>query len=305
MRHAGCLYLILAILLVNGCKEDDAPANPYSTQSDNPPPGPVADPNSITGLHQNIFSVRCANPGCHDGTFEPDFRTVQSTWSTLVYMNVNKLTVDSVSYFNYRVIPFDTAASFLIERLTTSTSDYMPSNGIRLSSQEIAHVQNWIMNGAKDPSDNVPVKPNLPPNIQGYIALNSAFARLDTVRAGGVSYNPFIAPASAVMYLPFSALDTADGTAATDPANFTVARIRFSSDPDPDNFNAAISVNATWMSPIPFGVWQVTVNTSSWTTGTTIYFRIYVNDGFHVTDTEFPRNTSPVFYKSYYAFIVQ
>ena len=305
MRYAGCIYLILALWYFGGCKEEDTPANPYTTEENNPPSVQEPDPNSITGLHKNIFSVRCANPGCHDGTFEPDFRTVQSSWSTLVYMNVNKLTVDSVSYFNYRVVPFDTAASFIIERLTTPTSDYMPSNGIRLSAQEIGHVQNWIMNGAKDPAGNVPVKPNLPPNVLGYIAVNSSFARLDTIRVDGVSYNPFIAPANAVMYIPFSALDTADGTAATDPANFTVSRIRFSDNADPDNFSSAISVNATWMSPIPFGVWQVTVNTSQWISGTTVYFRIYVNDGFQVTDTEFPRNASPVFYKSYYAFTIQ
>ena len=37
------------------------------------------DANSIVGLHQNIFKPTCANAGCHDGTFEPDFRTIESS----------------------------------------------------------------------------------------------------------------------------------------------------------------------------------------------------------------------------------
>jgi hypothetical protein len=92
-----------------------------------------------------IFSFRSVLiPGCHDGTFEPDFRTVQSSFSTLIYMGVNKKTLDSVNFFNYRVIPNNEATSFLIERLTTSTSDYMPSNGVRLGSADMGNIRKWI-----------------------------------------------------------------------------------------------------------------------------------------------------------------
>src|SRR6187402_3508396 len=133
MRFTGCIYLMVIFLAATGCKKEENPENPYDTGSSTSVVNePNLHPDSIAGLHKNIFSMRCAIPGCHDGTFEPDFRTVQSSWSSLVYMTVNKTTVDSSRYFNYRVIPGDTAKSFLLERLITQTSDYMPSNGIRL-----------------------------------------------------------------------------------------------------------------------------------------------------------------------------
>ena len=300
------LFLVaVMITFVSSCKKDTA-NNPYDkvnyTVTTDSLPDP--DPNTITGLHKNIFSKKCANPGCHDGTFAPDFRTVQSSWSTLVYMSVNKLTVDSVNYFTMRVIPSDVTHSFIIERLTTSTSDYMPSNGVRLSADDINHVKNWISNGARDVNGNIPVKPNLPPNIQGYLALNpTTYVRLDSIRLNNIGYYPFLAPANSSFILPIFVTDTADGTAATLPINFTSHKIKFST--NEYNFSAATTMIATWMSPIPYGVWQVAVNTAAWTSGTTVYFRVYMNDGFQLSDVEFPNDNSPSYYKTYFAFYVQ
>lgn len=299
------LGICLAVIFMAGCKEDDEPANPYDGIDHSGytviPSEP--DPASITGLHKNIFSVKCANPGCHDGTFEPDFRTVQSSYSTLVYMPVNKFTVDSTNFFTMRVIPFDRNKSFLHERITTPTSDYMPSNGVRLSATEINYINTWIDNGAKDINGNVAVKPNLAPNIVGYIAANSSFVRIDTIRLNGIAYNPFIATPNTEIYLPFVAMDTADGASATDPSLFTVHEVKFSH--FKDDFTSATTVNATWMSPIPFPAWQVTFNTGIWNTGDLIYFRIYVNDGFQPVPSEFPRNSTVDFYKTYYSFLIQ
>ena len=299
------LLLMIGINALSSCKKEEAPTNPYANVNYNfgNNPDSIPDSSSITGLHKNIFSKRCANPGCHDGTFEPDFRTVQSSWSTLVYMRVKKTTVDSVNYFTTRVIPGDYQHSFLYERITTLTSDYMPSNGTHLSANDVSHIKTWIMNGAKDSYGNTPQRPNLPPSIIGYIAADINYVRLDTVRYGGISYNPFIAPSNSNFYLPFLALDTADGTSATDPAMFTVHKIKFST--QKDNFTAATTINCTWLTPIPYTFWQAVVNTSQWSIGTTVYFRIYVNDGFQSSDAEFPRNNSQDYYKTYYAFIVQ
>src|SRR5881392_1918465 len=83
---------ILVDLFINGCKKEPVPlVNPYDgvNYKIDSASQAVPDPNSIVGLHKNIFSTRCALPGCHDGTFEPDYRTVQSTFSTLVYQPVN------------------------------------------------------------------------------------------------------------------------------------------------------------------------------------------------------------------------
>ena len=82
-RLNNWMLVAVIILLVSSCKKDDAPENPYDNidYSNNSGNDTVLDPASIAGLHKNIFVKRCANPGCHDGTFEPDFRTVQSASS--------------------------------------------------------------------------------------------------------------------------------------------------------------------------------------------------------------------------------
>jgi len=302
----GCLFILCFFVFeISSCKKEEVPANPYDGINYNggTSPDSIPDPASITGLHKNIFFPRCANPGCHDGTFEPDFRTVQSSFSTLVYMGVNKTTLDSNSFFNYRAFPGDVSNSFIMERLTTSTSDYMPSNGQRLDNAEIANVQKWIQDGCPDLNGNLPQKPNLPPNIIGFIAADVNFVRLDTNRLNGISYNPFIVPANTTMYIPLVALDTADGTFATDPIDFTVHEIRWSL--DKNNFSAANTINANWSSPFPFPYWQITVNTSQWAVGTIVYFRVYMNDGFQLNPSEFPKTISLDFYKTYFAFIIQ
>lgn len=299
------ILLVYLVSLSVACSKEEEPDNPFDNTKGNggPPSDSLPDPVSITGLHRNIFLPKCANPGCHDGTFEPDYRTVQSSFTTMVYGRVNKLTLDSLKFYTTRVIPGDPDASFLMERLLTTTSDYMPSNGTRLPQSDISSVRTWILNGCPDASGVLPQKPNLPPNITGYLAFNASLQRIDTVRLGGVSTNAFIAPANSIFYLPVIVSDTADGAAATDPQNFTVHEVRFST--DKNNFSNASTIVATWNTPVLFPIWQTLVNTSVWPPGTTVYFRIYVNDGFQPIPAEFPRSASLDFYKTYFSFIVQ
>ncbi len=300
------LYGISLISVIFSCTKDEAPENPYdSIDRSVKIPQPIEpDPNSITGLHKNIFFPKCANPGCHDGTFEPDYRTVQSTFSTLVYQRVNKVTLDSVKLFSERVIPNDVSNSWLIERLTTQTSEYMPSNGLRLNIAEIEHVKNWINAGCPDYNGEIPVKPNLQPNIIGYVAVDSLTSgRIDSIRVNNFPLNPFIVQANRSMRILFIATDTSDGTEATDPALFTVKEIHFST--DKNNFNGSSVIPAT-LYLAQFNGWLVEVPANLWPIGTTVYFRIYVNDGDHPgNDSEFPRYESLDYYKTLYAFYIQ
>jgi hypothetical protein len=294
-------FLLLAIAF-NSCKKEDdtVPVNPYDNvvHSTDSVIETDPDPNSILGLHKNIFSVRCAMPGCHDGTFEPDFRTVQSTYSTLVYQPVNRNTVDSINYFSLRVIPFDVSHSLLHERLTTSTSNYMPSNGNRLSAEDIQHIDTWISNGAKDQNGNVPIAPNLPPFVNGFLAADSAFHRIDTIRVGGVSYYPIIVHSNqTVLLIP---IVTDDSTAVQ---NLHVNKLKLS--PDMDDFSSAVTVNAVATLVAPNTYYWIATFPVAYPSGTTVYFRYYVNDGSHPTDTEFPRTDMPVYYKTYASFYVQ
>jgi hypothetical protein len=297
------IYVLLVVFAV-ACSKEDAPENPYdnvdySTHTTTPA---EPDPNSITGLHKNIFSVKCANPGCHDGTFEPDYRTVESTYATLVYQKVNKVTLDSVKLFTLRVIPHNTDDSWLIERLTTATSEYMPSNGQRLSQAEIDHVKNWINAGCPDVNGSLPVKPNLLPNVLAYVALDAANNRIDTIRMNNFPLNPFLVDAGSTMTIAFVATDSADGADATDPSLFTVKEIAFST--DKNDFTNATVIPATFYLA-QYIAWFVFVPVTQWPAGTTVYFRIRVNDGQHANYAEFPRYESMDYYKTIYAFHVQ
>ena len=304
MKYFKTLYIIPGliilsfIIILDACKKDPPPpTNPYSTinyNNGNQTQSPL-DSASITGLHKNIFSTRCALPGCHDGHFEPDYRTVESTYYTLVWQPVNKTTVDNHHYFNYRVIPYDTANSFLHERVTTTTTAYMPSSGIRLSETEIQYINTWIMNGAPDAQGHLPVAPNLPPTISGFYATDSAFHEIDTNRVGGVIRNAFIAPANTTVYLFVIVSD--DSTALP---NLTVNQFKFSY--NQTDFSAATTMNATYNTLAH--LWCITFNTNMFTTGSTVYFRYDVNDGQHLSNTELPNDLSPSYYQTYASFYV-
>ncbi|MCB0617591.1 MAG: hypothetical protein KDC43_21545, partial [Saprospiraceae bacterium] len=103
------------------------------------------------------FRPTCANSGCHDGTFEPDFRTVQSTFHTLVNHPIVKN--DPQGTFSVRVKPGDVGASLLIARLTydiDGNSGTMPlivepdSDWLEKKEQYIQDIKDWIAAGAEE-----------------------------------------------------------------------------------------------------------------------------------------------------------
>ena len=73
------------------------------------------EPTDFSALHNNIFIPTCANSGCHDGTFEPDFRTIESSYNSLVYQPVIKNDINNS--FSYRVEPGNSSKSVLYHRL--------------------------------------------------------------------------------------------------------------------------------------------------------------------------------------------
>lgn len=296
---------ILFIVQLSSCKEDDEADNPYddvnyNTSSNNNEPEP--DPASFQGLHKNIFSKKCALSGCHDGTFEPDFRTVQSAYASLVYQPVIKNSVNNIDSFFLRVIPYNHSESFLHERITTSTTEYMPSNGVRLPQSDISNIITWIDNGARDVNGNVPVKPDLPPNIFAVAATDPTFftVRYDTMRVGGLITNPFIVPNNTAFNILYFCSDALDGADSTDVAAFTNCRIKFSY--NKDDFSNATTINSTFLLS---QIWYTSLNSNLWPAGSTVYFRIYINDGHHTEDVEFPKDESLFYYKTYCSFYVQ
>ena len=81
---------ILLLICFFSCKEE---INPFDFNSNIVSENDTlyfTDPTSFSALHNNIFYPTCANSGCHDGTFEPDFRTIESAYNSLVYHPVIK-----------------------------------------------------------------------------------------------------------------------------------------------------------------------------------------------------------------------
>ena len=298
------LLSLSALLLTLACKKEEIPPeNPYDSidRSTDSIPDYEPDPNSIVGIHQNILVVKCNNPGCHDGTFEPDFRSVQSAYSTLVYHEVVKNTFDSA--YTYRVIPRDTGNSMLWRRLTVEDPalQRMPATGDYLTADELENVRQWIANGALDMFGNAPSLPNAAPLILNYIALDGNFQPISGLdnRVDSVIYNPFQVDLNQTFSVAMVVED--DSTAIQD---LLVNRLKISN--KIDDFSNASSYQATYLSVPGFQVWLASVNIApgQFQQDSVYYMRYYVNDGDHSQDTEFPRDESLEPYKTYYAFKV-
>lgn len=183
MKRIG-LFIIFIILIVSGCKKEAA-ENPYDAiepiQVDNPSIDELPVGN-FAWLQGKIFQPTCANSGCHDGTFEPDFRTISSSYNSLV--NHPVISNDDLLSFTKRVDPGSISSSLLNERLTTvipNSSGIMPlavdegSDWNELSDSYIAQIQAWIDAGAPDMFGNIPTEgsSDLPPTVTGLVAFPS------------------------------------------------------------------------------------------------------------------------------------
>ena len=147
------LLFILVIFLFS-CQKDAL--NPYDDPSLDPPQSNDTNyfnnPSSFASLQNNIFQPYCNNSGCHDGTFEPDFRTIESSYSTLVYQPVKK---DPNNTYQYRVKPGESDKSVLYARLLADNngiSIFDPNSQVMPLTADIvydtAQVHEW--HGVKD-----------------------------------------------------------------------------------------------------------------------------------------------------------
>lgn len=110
-------------------------------------------------MYDKIFKPSCAVAGCHDGSFEPNFTTIQSSYSTLVWHPVIKN--DKEGSYEYRVVPGDTSLSVLHKRVTdccfVDVNDRMPFYDKEgLSKAQLDLISKWILEGAKDILGNTP-----------------------------------------------------------------------------------------------------------------------------------------------------
>jgi hypothetical protein len=298
--------ILLAAIWFSSCKKDE-PTNPYDdiirVVNDNPDVDDIPVGN-FAWIHGKILKPTCANSGCHDGTFEPHFNTISSSYNSIV--NHPVIANDETNSFTYRVVPGDYNASLLHERLTVfidNTSGIMPlevdpgSDWPANESFYIGQIESWIASGAKDMyGNNAPsANADFPPSVNGLAVFPSGnttepYPREDN---GGSGITPILVDATEVDIWVLvdddnTAVEDLSGTAlklSTSLDEFEVA----------DEYPLLVSgpINALDFSEnsVPY-VYRATVDLSSAMSGDYFFMRTYWDDGQQAVITEIPNEGS-------------
>jgi len=295
--------LIMSFVLIN-CTEDDFPINPYDgiDYGNSTLVIDTVSSTSFVKLHRDVLGPSCNVMGCHDGSFEPDFRTVESAYNTLVYHTIikNNLAED----FTYRVVPGDTGLSVLHERLTNccfvNTNDRMPQDNIgnALPEADLDAVTAWILEGAKDITGAIPNAPNNLPNIKYFYVTNADYDSVYSEnRIGGLFYNPFLMPNNEQVNFIFRVKD--DHTIAQ---NLKINQLSISENID-DFSNSIIAVAYIASNSSP-KVFILQFNISDLEVNKTYFMRYTVSDE-EDQITTYPNNQTSFVYKNIWSFTVQ
>lgn len=301
--------LITLVSVVVACKKKTTPLpeSPFATANavaTTPITDVVVTPD-FKSIYTKILQPKCGNPSCHDGHFEPDFRTIESAYATMVYQPVIKHTLDG--RYTLRVIPNNVDSSWLYNRVNTADAQLgrMPLYKAKLADVELNAIKNWIATGAKDQYNQPAREPNQEPQVNYYFASDSSITivnRVDTNRSvAGKTDSPFITHTGKQLVIYLSIKD--DHT----PTN-QLQHVQLKLSHDVDGFTpqqVLQTVTATY-SPIPwFDGYLFAINTASLPMNKITYFRFYANDGTLATDTEFPINNMWPWWKNYASFIIK
>ncbi len=305
------IWLFLVILLIAACsKEHD---NPFDQDDDDQPTNPTdtftLQHGSFAWIHHHVLGQVCANSGCHDGAFEPDFRTVYSAYNTLVYQPVIKNNPQGT--YAYRVLPGQASQSIFLSRLKydiDGVSGIMPlvvepgTDWIQRREEYLDAIENWINNGAPDPMGNLPAQGNTPPQVTGVAAMSGSqwLSRAD----GGIG--PIQIPQSANNVRLYFAV-TDDQTPSQQIGH---NQIKFSS--HPTDFSAAGSLPLSILSEPVMHTGFIPGQSAYYhyidfnpqdlaTPGQTKFFRIYVSDD-HNPVSEIPTTGAASYMVSYFSF---
>ncbi|MDX1685610.1 MAG: hypothetical protein R3275_10255 [Saprospiraceae bacterium] len=302
---------ILGVMIMFSCQKEDNMGNPFDgeivnqdtvrLQLDDP------DPNSIAGIYKNVFKPTCSNIGCHDGTFEPDFRTIESAYNTLIYQEPIK----NDGGYTFRVDPFKPETSVILARLEGRLTPSMPiqvepdSDWPLKSDDYIQNIRNWISAGAPDITGTIPSHKYPRPRLLGAGVGIEDTTWLRRKGTGG----PLMMPVDTQMVTFYFAFRHDH----LRPDELTYNKIIFSPDYNfPDSTNIEMSLDVGPMLKIERGFYgdeaeythKVDINppmdldmdVEQW------YFRVYVQDDQNDV-TEIPTDNGIFYVKNYMSFI--
>lgn len=311
MKYA--LPLLVLVWLAGSCSKVE-PDNPFGPgDSTDPTDTTTVEPDmrSIAGLHARIFVPTCANSGCHDGTFEPDFRTIESTYNTLVYHPIIKN--DPQGSYTFRVVPGDPAASQLMARLTydiDGQSGLMPiivdpaAEWNTKGPEFVQYIRDWIQDGARDIFGQSYSLLDAVPYMRGVMG---KVGPLNMERAEGGAGALRIPQSVSQLTLYFSLSDD-----KTLPQNLGVNEIRFASGPDDFAGRPPLPLEVLsqpengkgFTEPQVSFTHRITIDPRQYASlGQTVFFRIYVQDSGNPV-TEIPTNAGAYYIKNYFSFTV-
>ena len=292
------IYILLSFVLFAACQKEQE--NPFALEvvaPSNPTMASIPEGN-FAWLHQRIFRPSCALSGCHDGSFEPEFRTISGAYNSLVMHPV--IANDPQNSFTHRVVPGDVSASFLHERLTAfvpNTSGMMPlglpedSDWPANQQAYINAINQWIQGGARDMFGELPSSGNLQPQASGMLAFPAGTTTVAFPRGTDAGVQPIEVPTGNVdLWFAF-----ADDATPPNELQVNTYRISTSISLFPAMPFAALQTGAS-INGLDFGnsatsfTHKASLDLSSYSSGTVLFVRAYVSDGSSDTPTEIPND---------------
>lgn len=295
--------LLLAIFVFVGCNSSDPEvANPYDNQTLGEEHDKVdadnkdIDPNTIQGIHAMIFKPTCANSGCHDGNFEPDFRSIESSYNSLVGQPIIKN--DEMNPLTARVTPGNAATSMLVRRLEVDlngNSGIMPivvdpgSDWPDKKNEYIAQIKKWIDNGALDQHGNAPTSSNFPIQLRGIIARVNG-----TIVGRSGTYKSMNIPGGASQVEVWFAFED-DALSADKITGGKMDVSLIANEFDSTNF-VDITYNSTPLKAVGYYgdeesfYHKAVISLSQWNSGDVLWLRSHISDG--VNSSELPNDNS-------------
>ena len=313
------LYIFIIISFVFQACKKDGKINPYDNPNLNSPEDTTTnyfpDATAFQALHNNIFIPTCANSGCHDGAFEPDFRTIESSYNTLVYQPVIKN--DNGNTYEFRVKPSNSDKSILYKRLIEDIdgiSGIMPLSAeynaehywFDHKEEYIQNIKDWIDNGAKDMFGNLPLQPNNIPEMRGAIAfVTGQNTPLSREMPRGTIYVPSSANSIDLWFSVHDDILTSNEL-SYNKIKFSTNLFNFENKPEFSLEVITPPKNETgyYLSTTDDFYHKYTLDMSTFNTGDIVFIKIYVEDDVNPV-TEIPSNGSDYNIVKHFTFTVQ